>query len=427
MSMKSLTSIANRISQSERLKGAFAIFKSFILQLVIQGIYFVILARSLGTEKYGAYVGIIAIVSIFIPFASWGSEKIIIQNVSRDRHAFREAWGTGILRTLIFGSGFISFILIVYSFVPLPGISILTVFFIALANLIFLRLNDLVRDSFIGVGLLNYTARTIFLVSLHRFFAVLLLILISRSPSIITWSTLYCLATFLSSVFSTHLLIKQVDYPKFVLHKVRQNLKLGFSFAVGISAQSIYNDLDKSMLAKLAVTTEAAGIYGAAYHILNVAFTPILSVAMASFRNFFQKGTQGIKGSFELCKKLLPMSLGYSIAAIIGLAICAPLIPVILGSEYADSAIAVVLLSPTIFFKTMHIFAADTLTGADLQSVRSGSQVVVAVINGLLNFWLIPLYSWRGAIIATIVSEFLLTLFLWGAVYQYSRKAKAAN
>ncbi|MEL6927080.1 MAG: oligosaccharide flippase family protein [Cyanobacteria bacterium J06600_6] len=427
MSKKSLTAIINRISQSERLQGAFAIFKSFILQLVIQGIYFVILARSLGTEKYGAYVGIISIVSIFIPFASWGSEKIIIQNVSRDRHTFREAWGTGILRTLIFGSGFISLILIAYSFIPLPGISVETVFFIALANLIFLRLNDLVRDSFVGVGLLNYTARTIFIVSLNRFFAILFLIAISTSPSIITWARLYCLATFLAAVFSTHTLVKQVDYPKFILRRVKRNLRLGFSFAIGISAQSIYNDLDKSMLAKLSVTTEAAGIYGAAYHILNVAFTPVLSVAMASFRNFFQKGTQGIKGSFELCKKLLPMSLGYSIAAIVGLAICSPLIPIILGSEYANSAIAVVLLSPTIFFKTMHIFAADTLTGADLQSVRSSSQVVVAIINGVLNFWLIPLYSWRGAIIATITSEFLLTALLWIAVYFYARKPRALN
>ena len=425
MAKKSLASLISRVSASERFQGAFAIFKSFILQLVIQGVYFVILARSLGTVKYGAYIGIIAIVSVFIPFASWGSEKIIIQNVSRDRRTFRHSWGTGILRTLIFGSGFISLILTVYSFFPIKGISLLTVFFVALANLIFLRLNDLVRDSFIGVGLLNYTARAIFIVSLNRFFAVLLLIVGSRNPSILNWSALYCLATFMAAVISTHLLVKQVDYPLFVLGRVRRDLKLGFSFAVGISAQSIYNDLDKSMLAKLS-TLESAGIYGAAYHILNVAFTPILSVAMASFRNFFQKGTQGIKGSFELCKRLLPMSLGYSIAAIIGLAICAPLIPMILGSEYAKSAIAVVWLSPTVFFRTMHVFAADTLTGADLQSIRSTSQVIVAIANGLLNFWLIPLYSWRGAIVATMISEFLLMTFLWGAVYLYSRKASTS-
>ena len=100
----------------------------------------------------------------------------------------------------------------------------------------------------------------------------------------------------------------------------------------------------------------------------------------------------------------------------------APIIPLILGSEYSDSATALVWLSPTIFFKTMHLFAADTLTGADLQSVRSGSQVALAIINALLNFWLIPLYSWHGAIWSTLASEFLLMVFLWGAVYRYSRK-----
>ena len=422
MPKKSLTAIASKLSQSERFKGSWAIFKSFIFQLVVQGIYFVLLARIFAPERYGAYVGIVAIVSVFIPFSSWGSEKIVIQNVSRDRNVFREYWGAGILKILIFGSLFISLILIIYSFIPISGISLYAVFFIALANLIFLRLNDLVRDSFTGIGLLNYTGRAIFLVSLNRFFAVLVLIALFKQPSIDTWTMLYCLATFCAAATSTYLLVKQVEYPQFRLSKVTQDLPLGFSFAVGISAQTIYNDLDKSMLAKLS-TLESAGIYGAAYHILNVSLMPILSVAMASFRNFFQKGASGIQGSFALCKKLLPLSLGYSLMAMVGLAIFAPLIPLILGSGFADSATALVWLSPTIFFRTMHIFAADTLTGANFQSARSTSQVLVAIINGFLNFWLIPLYSWRGAIGATIISEFILTVFLWGAVYRYSRKS----
>ncbi len=422
MPKKSLASLVNKLSKSERFKGSFSIFTSLILQLIVQGIYFVILARSFAPARYGAYIGIIAIVSIFIPFASWGSEKIIIQKVSRQRNLFSECWGTGILRTLMFGSLFISLVLIIYRFIPIPGISIHAVFFIALANLIFLRLNDLVRDSFTGVGLLNYTGKAIFIVSLNRFFAVLLLITLFKQPSIQTWTMLYCLATFCAAATSTYLLVKQVGSAKFALSKVKQDLRLGFSFAVGISAQSIYNDLDKSMLAKLS-TLESAGIYGAAYHILNVSFTPILSLAMASFRNFFQQGASGIKDSFKLCKKLLPISLVYSLAAIVALAIFAPLIPLILGSGYSNSAIALVWLSPTIFFRTMHLFAADTLTGANFQSARSTSQVIVAIINGLLNLWLIPLYSWHGAIWATITSEFLLMVFLWGAVYHYSKKS----
>jgi O-antigen/teichoic acid export membrane protein len=410
-----------QLIESKRFKDSLALFQSFILQLLVQGIYFVILARTFAPDKYGAYVGIIAIVSIFIPFASWGSEQIIIQNVSRQRSSFREAWGTAILKTLVFGSLFISLILVTYSSFPIPGISIEIVFVVALSNLIFLRLNDLVRDSFVGVGLLGYTAKIMFLLSLNRFFGVLVLITLFDQPSLLAWTNIYCLATFFSAVISTYLLVKQVDYPKFVFSKIKEDLKLGFSFAVGISAQTIYNDIDKSMLAKLS-TLESAGIYGAAYHILNVSFTPIMSLAMASFRNFFQQGVSGVRSSFELCKKLLPMSLGYSCLAIVGLWLFAPLIPLILGSEYFNSVAALRFLSLSLFFRTMHIFAADTLTGADLQKVRSGSQVLVAIINALLNLWLIPRYSWGGAIGATLISECLLMIILWCAVYFYARK-----
>ncbi|MCC0175954.1 oligosaccharide flippase family protein [Waterburya agarophytonicola K14] len=398
------------------------IFKSFILKLGVQGVYFVILARTFEPTRYGAYVGIVAIVSIFIPFASLGAGEVLIQNVSRDRTLFREYWGTTILKTLIFGSIFTSLILIIYQFIPIPGISIWAVFLVSLANLIFLRLNDTTRDVFIAVGLISHTAKSIIMVALNRSFASVLFLLCFDDHSILTWCILYCFATFVASLMSTFLVIKQVAYPKFNLSKVGKELRLGLSFAVGISAQNIYNDLDKSMLAKLS-TLEATGIYGAAYQILNVAFTPIQSVALASFRKFFQQGASGIKGSFALCKKLLPMSLAYSMIAIAGIAICSPIIPKILGSEYQDSAAALIWLSPTIVFRTMHFFAADTLTGANYQSVRTTAQVIVAIFNGLLNFWLIPLYGWHGAIWATIASEFLLMVFLWGAIYKYHNQS----
>ncbi len=420
MTKKWLNSKVTKLQQSSTLKNSLTIFRSFAIRLLVQGVYFIVLARTFEPERYGAYVGIVAIVSIFIPFASLGSGEVLIQNVSRNQSLFRRYWGTTILKTLIFGSAFISIILIVYKFISIPDISIYSVFFVALANLIFLRLNDATRDVFIATGLMNYTAKSIIMVSLNRFFAAIVFITSFDNPTVLTWCILYCIATFFASVMSSYLVVKQLDYPKFDLATITKELRLGLSFAISVSAQNIYNDLDKSMLAKLS-TLEATGIYGAAYHILNVAFTPIQSVALASFRKFFQQGASGIKGSFALCKKLLPMSLGYSLVAIIGLVVCAPLIPILLGEEYGNSAWALMWLSPAIFFKTMHFFAADTLTGANYQSVRTTAQVSVAIINGLLNFWLIPNYGWHGAIWATVASEFLLTLFLWGAIYRYSK------
>ena len=422
MSKKSLSSKFNSLLKSDTLKNSWTIFQSFILRLVVQGVYFIILARSFEPARYGAYVGIVAIVSIFIPFASWGGGEVLIQNVSRDRSLFREYWGTTILKTLIFGSLFTAGILIVYKFVSIPNISIYAVFFVALANLIFLRLNDVTREAFIAVGLINYTAKSIVLVSFNRFLAAIVFIVYFENSTVLAWCILYCIATFLAAIVSTIVLIKQVDYPKFILSRVGSELKLGLSFAVSVSAQNIYNDLDKSMLAKLS-TLEATGIYGAAYHILNVALTPIQSVALASFRKFFQQGASGIAGSLALCKKLLPMTFGYSLAAIVGIIVCSPLIPKLLGSEYQNSVFALIWLAPTIIFRTLHFLAADTLTGANHQGARTITQVLVAIINGLLNWWLIPLYSWHGAIWATIASEFLLMVLLWGAVYKYSKQS----
>ena len=239
MPKKRLNAKVNKLLQSKTLKNSLTILRSFGIRLLVQGVYFIILARVFEPERYGAYVGIVAIVSIFIPFASFGSGEVLIQNVSRNQNLFREYWGTTILKTLVFGSGLISLILIIYNFISIPNISILSVFLVALANLIFLRLNDTTRDVFIALGLMNYTARSIILVSINRFFAAVIFVVCFKQPTVLIWCLLYCIATFLASVMSSYLVVKQLDYPKFNLVNITKELKLGLSFAISVSAQNI--------------------------------------------------------------------------------------------------------------------------------------------------------------------------------------------
>jgi O-antigen/teichoic acid export membrane protein len=62
----------------------------------------------------------------------------------------------------------------------------------------------------------------------------------------------------------------------------------------------------------------------------------------------------------------------------------------------------------------LQFLVSDALTGAGFQGMRSGIQVCSAVCNVGLNFWLIPLYSWQGAAIATLVAEGLKLIGLCG-------------
>lgn len=408
----------------ELFKKTWTIFQSYALRVIFQAIYFVILARSFGAEKYGAYVGIIALISLFIPFASWGGDFLVIRSIARERSLFRDYYGRAILKTALFGVLFVLVVLGISRVVPIPKTSFQTIFYLALSNLVFMKLGDVCRGVFIGVDQLKYASLITFLLSFNRFLAAVSLLVFFDTPTLEDWSRLYCIATLTTTVVSTFLVAKHVGRPKFSAATLNKDLGVGLAFSVSASAENIYNDLDKSMLAKLS-TLEAAGIYGAAYHILSVSLLPINSLMLASFRNFFQEGVNGIQGTFKLCKKLFPLSVGYSILAIIGILVFGPLLPKILGDEYASSLPALIWLSPVLFFRSMHFLGADILTGSNHQTTRSSFQVLIAIVNAVLNFWLIPRYSWYGAIWATLTSEALLMLFLWGAIYVHMRAVKS--
>ena len=51
------------------------------LRLVIQALYFVEIARSLGTRNYGAFISVVALVGIVFPFGSLGSGNLLVKNV----------------------------------------------------------------------------------------------------------------------------------------------------------------------------------------------------------------------------------------------------------------------------------------------------------------------------------------------------------
>jgi O-antigen/teichoic acid export membrane protein len=83
----------------------------------------------------------------------------------------------------------------------------------------------------------------------------------------------------------------------------------------------------------------------------------------------------------------------------------APWVTYILGDEYQNAIATVRWLAPMPILGSIQLLLADTLTGAGFQKTRSAIQVTTALGNVGLNFWLIPLYSWKGAVWATLSSD----------------------
>ena len=138
-------------------------------------------------------------------------------------------------------------------------------------------------------------------------------------------------------------------------------------------------------------------------------------VEVAKTSNAEIHGSTGLSGTMQFAKKLIFWSAVYGFVCAGILYACAPGLPTLLGKSFASTVLALRWLSPLVFIKSVHYFLADSLTGSGFQGVRTSIQLLVVVVNVLLNFWLISAYSWRGAAWASLASDGMLLLFLYGA------------
>ncbi len=172
-------------------------------------------------------------------------------------------------------------------------------------------------------------------------------------------------------------------------------------------------------------TLDATGIYGAAYRVIDVAFVPVRSVLHAAYSNFFRKGQHGIAASFAYAKRILPRMIGYSVVAFAGLYLLAPVFPLVIGKDFARTVEALRWLALLPLLKTIHYFLSDSVTGAGYQGLRTAAQVFVALLNVGLNFWLIPLYSWRGAAWSSLACDGTLAVVMYGILmFVMAREAR---
>jgi O-antigen/teichoic acid export membrane protein len=257
--------------------------------------------------------------------------------------------------------------------------------------------------------------------SLTRLIGLTILVGIVHHPTAEQWALVYLLTTGAVSIGSILAVFLSLGLPSLELRQLRRDLLEGFYYSASQSAQSVYNDIDKTMLARLG-DLSATGIYGAAYRLIDVSLVPVKSVLSAAYPGCFRAGQEGVSGSIKYMKRLLPKPVGFAVVIVMSLFFCAPILPHILGKEYAHAVVALRWLALLPLLKTFHFFFADALTGSGYQGIRTMIQFVVAAVNVLVNLWIIPAYSWRGAAWSSLGCDGLLACLYVVALVCLSRR-----
>jgi O-antigen/teichoic acid export membrane protein len=147
----------------------------------------------------------------------------------------------------------------------------------------------------------------------------------------------------------------------------------------------------------------------------------VSALVSAASAKFFRHGESGIAGSIRFARKLIPYSAAYGLLAALFLCLISSMLPMLLGQGFTATALALLWLAPLVFLRSVHYFLADSLSTAGHQRYRAFVQLGIVGLNVLLNFWLIPLYSWRGAAWASLASDAALAIAMALAITSLCR------
>jgi O-antigen/teichoic acid export membrane protein len=343
-----------------------------------------------------------------------GSGILFLKNVRSGKRKESICWGNGLVVILVTGVGF-EFGFSMLARLLFPGLPLVLLIALSTSELILMRIIDLASIGFAASGKMGKTAVQNTTMSALRVAGIVLLASLYDQVSLEQWIWTYLLTGAIGAAFALQQGIVLWGIPRVSYIAMREDVREGCFFSISTSAQTVYNDIDKTMLAHLSTFT-ATGVYGAAYRIIDTSLTPIRAVLSAAYPQVFQVGTAGMTATYAYAKGLIRKALLFGFADFVGLLLLAPLLPHILGPKYGDVTQAIRLLALIPVMRCVHWFLADALSGANAAGLRAAIQAAVAVLNILLNIVAIPRWSWVGAAWTSLISDAVLMISVYLAV-----------
>src|SRR5712671_2984981 len=128
------------ISIAPFLRNTMSMIAGALVRLVLQAVYFVVIARSLGADQFGAFSGVLALIAVLSPFASLGMGNLVIKSVSQDKTTFRDSWGNALFTTVALSAAFLILVLLSSHFLLPREISWLLLVFVALSDMLLVNI-----------------------------------------------------------------------------------------------------------------------------------------------------------------------------------------------------------------------------------------------------------------------------------------------
>lgn len=387
------------------------LFVGQIITIVLSYLCTVFTARHLGAEGFGILSFAIAFTGVSCLLSDLGLSVLITREMSRNYSLAGKYIGNVLVIKIILTVLTLGFTAVVVNPLVYPFQTTIVVYFITLAtilasfkNVFYSIFQVLQKMEYITIGNIIYS--------------VLLLagtiIAINRNLEITLFASVYFLASLISLGYSIYICSGKFVIPKieFDLPFWKNLLKESIPFWMTSVFVVIYFKMDMVMLS-MVKGDEAVGWYAAAYRLIDgLSFIPavLMTVMFPIFSSCYVDSKASLELAFEKSLKFLtivaiPIGVGTTILA-------DEIIMIFYGSEYMPSATALKILIWANVLCFIDWTPSTLLNSTNRQRPFMVFTFIGAILNLVLNYILIPSWSYQGAGIATVITELVVGLLM---------------
>ncbi|MDY9927601.1 flippase [Methanosarcina sp.] len=398
-------------------KNSLFLLSGQIISIVFGFFYFIYMARYLGAEDLGILSFALSFTIIIGLLGDLGLSSLMTREVSRNQSLAPKYLGNVLFIKVFLAIVTFGVVVIVINVLDYSEHTIKIVYIITVSNLL-ANFTQIFNSIFQAFERLEYLSLGIILNS------ALMLIGISfaveQNFDLIYFAFVYLAVNAIVLVYSLFTCLIKFAVPNLKIDWTfwKQTILESMPFWLNSVFVIIYFKIDMVMLSTMDGDT-VVGWYAASYRLIDaLGFIPavLMSTMYPVFSKFHISSKDSLEFAFRKSFKILtitaiPIGIGTTLLA-------ERIIVLIYGVEYTPSVIALQILIWASVLSFINYTPATYLTSTDKQRMLMVFTSLGATFNIILNFILIPLFSYNGAAIATVSTELIVGILMFHKIHR---------
>jgi O-antigen/teichoic acid export membrane protein len=388
------------------VKNTTVLFISQIITYIIGFFIAIYMANYLGPLGFGIIQTALALTAIFGVFTDLGLGTLTVREVSRDKSLTKKyVANTTVMRIILafitFSLVFLTVNIIHYSQEQIYVIYIIT------ASVIFNSFSGVFYSIFQAYQEMEFQSLAAILNSILMLIGVITVIYYQLN--VLAFASLYFISNAIVFFYALSFYVRKFHLPK---------IEVDFNFwrpaimaALPLSLVTIFSliayRVDTVLLSILKTSVEV-GYYSAAYNLMMVfLFLPgVFSTAIFPvFSNFFVSSEDSLKYSYKKSFKYLTI---LSIPIAVGVTLLSSQIIILIYPKFLPSILILQILIWAVPITFLNYIFGTIIPAMNRQNLLLKITFISMAVNISLNLIFIPIYSYIGAAVVTVITELIV-------------------